>query len=201
MGFDDLRHTGLVLGLGLPSSSPNGDTISRKSSATPQNLDLFRQNSEPTLTLSLSGEVFVHRTLPSHKTDDFDYNKVPSDDALQSADHLYGQDSAASSFSNVSVKREREVGSEEVDIERVSSRVSDEDDDGSNARKKLRLTKAQSALLEESFKMHSTLNPVITFSSHLFLSLNYLFFFPSLNYFILFLESETKARIGTGFEA
>lgn len=93
------------------------------------------------------------------------------------------------------------MGSEEVDIERVSSRVSDEDDDGSNARKKLRLTKAQSALLEESFKMHSTLNPVITFSSHLFLSLNYLFFFLSLNYFILFLESETKARIGTGFEA
>nr|GMC67998.1 homeobox-leucine zipper protein HAT22-like [Ipomoea batatas] len=45
-------------------------------------------------------------------------------------------------------------------MERVSSRViSDEDDDGGNGRKKLRLTKAQSALLEESFKQHSTLNP------------------------------------------
>ncbi|KAL0381491.1 UNVERIFIED_CONTAM: Homeobox-leucine zipper protein HAT22 [Sesamum angustifolium] len=67
--------------------------------------------------------------------------------------------SGASSFSNVSVKRERETGGEEVEIERVSSRASDEDDDGSNGRKKLRLTKAQSALLEESFKHHSTLNP------------------------------------------
>ncbi|KAG6423256.1 hypothetical protein SASPL_113646 [Salvia splendens] len=33
------------------------------------------------------------------------------------------------------------------------------DDDGLNARKKLRLSKEQSAFLEESFKEHSTLNP------------------------------------------
>ncbi len=39
--------------------------------------------------------------------------------------------------------------------------VSDDDEDGgTNTRKKLRLTKEQSALLEESFKDHSTLNPV-----------------------------------------
>ncbi|GFY86677.1 homeobox-leucine zipper protein family [Actinidia rufa] len=69
------------------------------------------------------------------------------------------RESGASSFSNASVKREREMGSEEVEIERVWSRVSDEDDDGANARKKLRLNKVQSALLEESFKQHSTLNP------------------------------------------
>jgi homeobox-leucine zipper protein len=38
--------------------------------------------------------------------------------------------------------------------------VSDDDEDGgTNTRKKLRLTKEQSALLEESFKDHSTLNP------------------------------------------
>jgi homeobox-leucine zipper protein len=35
-----------------------------------------------------------------------------------------------------------------------------EDDDGGSARKKLRLTKEQSALLEDRFKEHSTLNPV-----------------------------------------
>ncbi|CAN6482176.1 unnamed protein product [Victoria cruziana] len=57
------------------------------------------------------------------------------------------------------VKREREaVSSEDLETERVSSRVSDEDEEGSG-RKKLRLTKEQSALLEESFKKHSTLNP------------------------------------------
>ena len=47
---------------------------------------------------------------------------------------------------------------------------SDEDGDGSSARKKLRLSKEQSALLEESFREHSTLNPVISpvfFSSFL----------------------------------
>ncbi|XP_066326904.1 homeobox-leucine zipper protein HOX27-like [Miscanthus floridulus] len=42
--------------------------------------------------------------------------------------------------------------------ERSSSRASDEDE-GASARKKLRLSKEQSAFLEESFKDHSTLNP------------------------------------------
>ncbi|KAG6397748.1 hypothetical protein SASPL_144209 [Salvia splendens] len=103
--------------LGLGNSS---------SSSSPKNHtkkdDHVRKAAEPSLTLNLS-----------------DVKKDDSD--------LYRQDSAASSFSTVSVKREREVRSE------------DEDEDGPNGRKKLRLTKAQSALLEESFKQHSTLNP------------------------------------------
>ncbi|CAI8589025.1 unnamed protein product [Vicia faba] len=69
-----------------------------------------------------------------------------------------------SSFSNgriLHVKRERDEDEDIVEEEeRVSSRIiSDEDEDGTNARKKLRLTKEQSLLLEESFKLHSTLNP------------------------------------------
>lgn len=48
-----------------------------------------------------------------------------------------------------------------VEVERASSRASDEDDNGM-ARKKLRLSKVQSAYLEESFKEHNTLNPVST---------------------------------------
>lgn len=47
----------------------------------------------------------------------------------------------------------------EVEIERASSRASDDEENGST-RKKLRLSKDQSAFLEESFKEHSTLNPV-----------------------------------------
>ncbi|KAK7853175.1 homeobox-leucine zipper protein hat22 [Quercus suber] len=69
--------------------------------------------------------------------------------------------SAVSSFSNSSsIKRERELsgGEEEVEVERVSSRVSDEDEEAS-PRKKLRLTKEQSAILEDNFKEHATLNP------------------------------------------
>lgn len=138
MGMND----DLVLGLGLTT------TVEHMS---------YNKSSSPSLTLTLFGQTFDD---PIKKLD-FDYNKVCSNDGGQSAD-LYGQDSAASSLSNVSVKRERDVGSEEAEAEteRVSSRVSDEDDDGPNGRKKLRLTKAQSALLEESFKLHSTLNPV-----------------------------------------
>ncbi|KAK4777528.1 hypothetical protein SAY87_017715 [Trapa incisa] len=47
---------------------------------------------------------------------------------------------------------------EAVDAERDGSRGSDDDENGL-ARKKLRLSKEQSAFLEESFKEHSTLNP------------------------------------------
>ena len=49
--------------------------------------------------------------------------------------------------------------------ERSSARASDDDDEGASARKKLRLSKEQSAFLEESFKEHSTLNPVSIHSS------------------------------------
>nr|ACL27274.1 homeodomain leucine-zipper 1 [Nicotiana benthamiana] len=141
--FDDISCTGLVLGLGFSTMADQKSTkIAPVVMAKGPSLGF-----EPSLTLSLSG--------------DHTYNKqqaVKNDH--QSAD-LYRQDSAASSYSNASVKRERDVGSEEAttEVERVSSRVSDEDDDGSNARKKFRLTKAQSALLEESFKQHTTLNP------------------------------------------
>ena len=48
----------------------------------------------------------------------------------------------------------------EGEAERASSRASDEDDVNANNRKKLRLSKEQSAFLEESFKEHNTLNPV-----------------------------------------
>ncbi|KAJ1432847.1 Leucine zipper, homeobox-associated [Sesbania bispinosa] len=46
----------------------------------------------------------------------------------------------------------------EGEAERASSRASDDEENGST-RKKLRLSKEQSAFLEESFKEHSTLNP------------------------------------------
>ncbi|KAK2422137.1 homeobox-leucine zipper protein HOX11 [Trifolium repens] len=55
----------------------------------------------------------------------------------------------------------REFSDGEGYDQRNSSRVSDEDDNcgGGNTRKKLRLSKDQSAFLEESFKEHHTLNP------------------------------------------
>ncbi|KAG8501230.1 hypothetical protein CXB51_003368 [Gossypium anomalum] len=60
---------------------------------------------------------------------------------------------------NGSRRGKKEVEVEAVETERTSTRASDDDDNGST-RKKLRLSKEQSAFLEESFKEHSTLNPV-----------------------------------------
>ncbi|XP_076893122.1 homeobox-leucine zipper protein HAT14-like [Bidens hawaiensis] len=51
-----------------------------------------------------------------------------------------------------------EIGNDAVAVERASSRASDEDDHHGLSRKKLRLSKEQSAYLEESFKEHNTLN-------------------------------------------
>jgi hypothetical protein len=47
----------------------------------------------------------------------------------------------------------------------------DQDDDGGNARKKLRLSKDQAAVLEECFKTHHTLTPV---SSHCIPSIDHM---------------------------
>lgn len=143
-------HLHLVLGLSL--TTPN-ETTTTTSTVNPYS------SNEPSLTLGLSAESY---NPPKNKT---------------YGEELCRQNSSphsvtVSSFSNgrvLHVKRERD---EDEDVaeeeERVSSRIiSDEDEDGTNTRKKLRLTKEQSLLLEESFKLHSTLNPVII-CSHLF---------------------------------
>ncbi|CAL5369331.1 unnamed protein product [Camellia sinensis] len=165
MGFDDdlCNNPGLVLGLGFTSSSSAAavETPSMADNQRPNKLDhhhrLAKKEAislfEPSLSLGLCGGETYNQIQEA--------NKGCNNESAELL--LYRQDSGTSSFSNGSVvKREREVGSEEVEIERVSSRViSDDDDDGgsANGRKKLRLNKDQSALLEESFKLHSTLNP------------------------------------------
>nr|GLL48989.1 homeobox-leucine zipper protein HAT22-like [Ipomoea trifida] len=66
-----------------------------------------------------------------------------------------GTTSMTSSFSNSSMKREREIGGGEEEEPKGSS---GDDDEVVGTRKKLRLTKEQSVVLEDSFKDHSTLN-------------------------------------------
>ncbi|RAL46647.1 hypothetical protein DM860_004926 [Cuscuta australis] len=147
MGLDDVFCTRLFLGLGFPDHA-SGKPAASKAAAV---------GFEPDLTLSLSGETQDPAAAAKAAVVAVANNNNNKASVDRSADLLYRQDSAASSYSNASVKRERE--SDEGEIDRVSPRVSDEDDDGANGRKKLRLSKGQSALLEESFKQHSTLNP------------------------------------------
>lgn len=142
----------LNLGLGFSSSTTktiNHNISSIRSAKNPVAVAVAAVGDhEPSLTLSLSGETY--QTVERKAYGD---QEPPC------------SVSVASSLSNiVSVKREREsASSDDLELERGSSRISDEEEDGSGPsntpRKKLRLTKDQSALLEESFKQQSTLNP------------------------------------------
>ncbi|KAF5816279.1 putative transcription factor HD-ZIP family [Helianthus annuus] len=88
-----------------------------------------------------------------------DVNRVPATTAAE-AEEEAGVSSPNSTISSISGKRsERDVIVNENDGERASSRGISDDEDGDNSRKKLRLSKDQSAVLEESFKEHNTLNP------------------------------------------
>ena len=85
-------------------------------------------------------------------------NRLP---AMGDCEEDAGVSSPNSTISSVSGKRsEREANGEDHELERACSRGVSDEEDGDNSRKKLRLSKDQSAILEESFKEHSTLNPV-----------------------------------------
>lgn len=86
-------------------------------------------------------------------------NRLPS---TADCEEEAGVSSPNSTVSSVSGKRsERELANgDENDIERDCSRGISDEEDGETSRKKLRLSKDQSAILEESFKEHNTLNPV-----------------------------------------
>lgn len=64
-----------------------------------------------------------------------------------------------STVSSVSGKRLERSGSGNTGSRTISDEDEDEGPGGSCSRKKLRLTKEQSAVLEDCFRAHSTLNP------------------------------------------
>ncbi|XP_039008026.1 homeobox-leucine zipper protein HAT22-like isoform X1 [Hibiscus syriacus] len=177
MGLDDACKTCLVLGLGFSSTPETPPKAEDQTSKNPPTMTVPAASFEPFLTLGLSGEgyrVTVTKNVDENKGGylHHPHHEEPPT-ATATARDLYRQaspdPSAVSSFSSGRVKRERDLSSEEVEIEKNSCRVNDEDEDGISARKKLRLTKEQSALLEESFKQRSTLNPVILSPSLLYL--------------------------------
>lgn len=91
-----------------------------------------------------------------------DMNRVPSTTEYEESTVFQADALRVVDNGPMAVKRERERAFDlEAERDRtcdVSSRTSDEEEIGST-RKKLRLSKEQSALLEESFREHSTLTP------------------------------------------
>lgn len=93
-----------------------------------------------------------------------DVNRIP---LVADCDDETGVSSPNSTISSISGKRgEREAIGEETEAERASCSLGGSDDEDGGAggedasRKKLRLSKEQSLVLEETFKEHNTLNPV-----------------------------------------
>ncbi|PSR99948.1 Homeobox-leucine zipper protein [Actinidia chinensis var. chinensis] len=138
MVLDDICNTALSLSSGFINNTPEKDFQSHHQLKK----KLLFDGAFPSLTLGL-----------------------PSEQNNQSTVLLYRQAcslSAVSSLSHFSVKRERNVSAEVVEVETVvplKATTGDDQDEEGSVRKKLRLTKQQSVMLEDCFKEQSTLNP------------------------------------------
>ncbi|XP_035817706.1 homeobox-leucine zipper protein HOX19 isoform X2 [Zea mays] len=147
-----LDDAGLALGLSLGSGSGGASGAARHGGISRRLSREVRLPSphplEPSLTLSLP------------------------DEATATGSGGGGAAHSVSSLSVAGVKRERvddaegERASSTAALPRACAGAEDDDDDGST-RKKLRLTKEQSALLEDRFKEHSTLNPKVALAKQL----------------------------------
>ncbi|XP_022746848.1 homeobox-leucine zipper protein HAT14-like [Durio zibethinus] len=173
------KNLGFCMGLGSQEKRDGFEAENRGEAS--RDGDDKRVSSDPPLQLDLLPFSPVHRTQPSSQlrfpwlTDNqtgsseipgrgLDVNRLPVvavADEVEEGAALSSPNSAVSSFQmdfgirNGSSRGKRDL---EVETERASSRASDDDENGST-RKKLRLSKDQSAFLEESFKEHNTLNP------------------------------------------
>ncbi|KAI4315222.1 hypothetical protein L6164_028056 [Bauhinia variegata] len=151
---------GLSLSLSFPQSNPDPLHLNLTStySSSPSASNLQKPSWNEALTSSdrdsetcrAEGRSFLRG---------IDVNRLPS--AVDCEDEA-GVSSPNSTISSVSGKRsEREPNGEEHEneMDRACSRGISDEEDGETSRKKLRLSKDQSAILEESFKEHNTLNP------------------------------------------
>ncbi|XAR54919.1 hypothetical protein NMG60_11030254 [Bertholletia excelsa] len=88
-----------------------------------------------------------------------DVNRLPSTADGEDDAGVSSPNSTISSVSGKRSEREAVVTGDDHDAERACSRGISDEEDGDTSRKKLRLSKDQSAILEETFKEHNTLNP------------------------------------------
>ncbi|XP_047046806.1 homeobox-leucine zipper protein HOX27-like [Lolium rigidum] len=172
------RAPELLLGLGVGAGRGDEGEKRRREVAAGPGWWAAAASPEPSVRLSLVSTLGLRwpaetgRSEPSAQRG-FDVNRTPSvapgaagteereeedDDGAAAAFSSSPNDSGGSFPLDLSGHGRLEAAAAQAGGERSSSRASD-DDDGASARKKLRLSKDQSAFLEESFKEHSTLNP------------------------------------------
>ncbi|KAM0904147.1 hypothetical protein ACQ4PT_018197 [Festuca glaucescens] len=171
------RAPELLLGLGVGVGARTGEEGEKRRREVAAGAGWWASaaSPEPSVRLSLVSTLGLRwpsetgRSEPSARG--FDVNRTPSvaagaagteeeddDDGAAAALSSSPNDSGGSFPLDLSAHGRLEAAAAQAGGERSSSRASD-DDEGASARKKLRLSKDQSAFLEESFKEHSTLNP------------------------------------------
>ncbi|CAL9167623.1 unnamed protein product [Musa hybrid cultivar] len=158
------NHLPLQLNLMIPSSS----SASSPSPPLPchqktQWRDLL-VHSEIRRVFDVCGAAADPRPRPLHRG--IDVNQEPPGAAERDSEEDAGASSPNSTLSSASGKRAERghhLGVDEHDTDRDCSRGISDEEDGEGSRKKLRLSKDQAAILEESFKEHNTLNPVSSF--------------------------------------
>ncbi|XP_028777542.1 homeobox-leucine zipper protein HOX11 [Neltuma alba] len=147
-----------------------GNEDARSSSAPPVQLHLLPLTplppnppppprlSIPWLSRPLGGEEISSDRVVTARS--LDVNSAPADvDEADDATALSSPNSEISSFHlDFRFRNSHGTGGYKRELEVNADRTSDDDENGSS-RKKLRLSKEQSAFLEESFKEHTTLNP------------------------------------------
>ncbi|OMO69561.1 hypothetical protein CCACVL1_19414 [Corchorus capsularis] len=147
---------GLSLSLGCSQNQPSLK-LNLMSLASPPMQSLQQKNAWNELFHSSDRQLDTRSFLRG-----IDVNRAPT--VADCGEEEGGVSSPNSTISSLSGKRnERDAVGDETEAEREScSRGSDDEDGGAGgdaSRKKLRLSKEQSLVLEETFKEHSTLNP------------------------------------------
>ncbi|CAJ1973504.1 unnamed protein product [Sphenostylis stenocarpa] len=159
----DISHPGLRLGLGLGLGlQDQSQETCLKSDEQRQRRGQKKKEADP------RNKAYPSLRLgpPHHEANNNHQVTKTESDEYHNIQPRASSPSAVSSFSNSSsiIKRERDqfAGEElELEIDKFPShfRVVDLDENG-YPKKKLRLNKEQSAVLEDSFKEHSTLTPI-----------------------------------------
>ncbi|CAL9076494.1 unnamed protein product [Musa acuminata var. zebrina] len=148
----------------MPPSSSSAASVPLPSPPFPchqrtQWTDLLARAAEKRPVVDMSGGAAEARSLPRLRG--IDVNRAPAGATERDSEEDAGTSSPNSTLSSVSGKRgerDHHLG-DELDPDRACSRGISDEEDGDGSRKKLRLSKDQSAILEESFKEHNTLNP------------------------------------------